>query len=728
MKSRILAKKISKLHIVLAAIVTGGIGSYVIFASHAATACTTTVATTAAISSAANAATPGDVVCVAAGNYTGPTITAKKSGDITIQPAPGAVVTFTSSVSISNGATHIVFQNFNVPHGMSVSALSGSAPSYIKISHNALSNGSNDGYALILDSYDCVIQGCGSGSVPWIDNVIVEGNTFYNVGLNNNHSQDDLQIKHSRHVEVAYNEFKTTIFDPAVPNVHNDNIQALSGALDIDIHHNYFHDNNTQNIFFKDGHADDVTISNNLILRSQCCTSGQQNAVNLYDISNLVFTRNTVWSSGLILQGTSPPATGTISGNVMLNYGASSGWSVTNTNNIVGGTPQFMCAINGAGCNANNFSCSDGQCSNLTLTKDDFRLASNPNNQGIDWKPSDFIYGPATSTANTSSYPDSTNTGVAGCPALSTVNGSIRTTTDGQIIENKIINGDIVVSNNNVTIRCVKINVQPGTIYAINSSDGNGTLMSHVEINGNDVDGPNTMVQGSGYTAEYMDIHSTEDAWHVGWDTTIRDSYCHDMLYTGNQHADCIQATGYGGASYSPPVSNIVISHNTLRPWEGNTGPQHANSAIILKTDFGEISNVQITNNRMDNGTYTIYSRIGNCTGCHAPTSVTVTNNRFGHNYEFGLTSIEGSITWTNNVWDDTGALIDEDGSSTGGGTTPKTGDLNADSQVNIFDLSILLSNYGKTKAQASNPACDLNNDSTINIFDLSILLSNYGK
>jgi hypothetical protein len=56
-----------------------------------------------------------------------------------------------------------------------------------------------------------------------------------------------------------------------------------------------------------------------------------------------------------------------------------------------------------------------------------------------------------------------------------------------------------------------------------------------------------------------------------------------------------------------------------------------------------------------------------------------------------------------------------------------KIGDVNSDGSVNIFDLSILLTNYGKTTAQSSNPACDMNSDGTINIFDLSILLSHYG-
>ena len=51
-----------------------------------------------------------------------------------------------------------------------------------------------------------------------------------------------------------------------------------------------------------------------------------------------------------------------------------------------------------------------------------------------------------------------------------------------------------------------------------------------------------------------------------------------------------------------------------------------------------------------------------------------------------------------------------------------KTGDLNNDGAVNIFDLSILLSNWS-----TSNATADLNHDGVVNIFDLSILLSHWG-
>ncbi len=55
--------------------------------------------------------------------------------------------------------------------------------------------------------------------------------------------------------------------------------------------------------------------------------------------------------------------------------------------------------------------------------------------------------------------------------------------------------------------------------------------------------------------------------------------------------------------------------------------------------------------------------------------------------------------------------------------TGTKVGDINADGNVNVFDLSVLLTNWSKTTAN-----CDLNKDGTVNVFDLSILLSKWGS
>lgn len=53
---------------------------------------------------------------------------------------------------------------------------------------------------------------------------------------------------------------------------------------------------------------------------------------------------------------------------------------------------------------------------------------------------------------------------------------------------------------------------------------------------------------------------------------------------------------------------------------------------------------------------------------------------------------------------------------------TGTPGDINGDGVVNVFDLSILISDYS-----TSNAAADLNHDGIVNALDMSILLSNYG-
>jgi chitodextrinase len=52
-----------------------------------------------------------------------------------------------------------------------------------------------------------------------------------------------------------------------------------------------------------------------------------------------------------------------------------------------------------------------------------------------------------------------------------------------------------------------------------------------------------------------------------------------------------------------------------------------------------------------------------------------------------------------------------------------KVGDINFDNAVDVFDLSILLTDWN-----TGGPTADLNHDATVNIYDLSILISNWGK
>jgi hypothetical protein len=63
---------------------------------------------------------------------------------------------------------------------------------------------------------------------------------------------------------------------------------------------------------------------------------------------------------------------------------------------------------------------------------------------------------------------------------------------------------------------------------------------------------------------------------------------------------------------------------------------------------------------------------------------------------------------------------------SAGSPPSAKPGDVNGDSQVDVFDLSILLSHFGQTGQSRSTG--DLNGDGSVSVIDLSVLLSNFGK
>lgn len=55
-------------------------------------------------------------------------------------------------------------------------------------------------------------------------------------------------------------------------------------------------------------------------------------------------------------------------------------------------------------------------------------------------------------------------------------------------------------------------------------------------------------------------------------------------------------------------------------------------------------------------------------------------------------------------------------------------GDFNHNGSINVYDLGLLLDDYGKDVKDALNTACDINENGSINVYDLSIFLDNYGK
>jgi hypothetical protein len=144
-------------------------------------------------------------------------------------------------------------------------------------------------------------------------------------------------------------------------------------------------------------------------------------------------------------------------------------------------------------------------------------------------------------------------------------------------------------------------------------------------------------------TLERVNIHTCENGIRAR-DALIRDCYIHDVQWTPDAHHDCIEV--YGGG-------NVIIDHCNLQLPNSETG------CVNIATDFGDISDVTVTNCLLNGGTYTIYARIQGSGS--SLTDVTVANNVFGSDYIYGILSADITVQGGCNVWEDTGLPVDGD-------------------------------------------------------------------
>jgi hypothetical protein len=233
--------------------------------------------------------------------------------------------------------------------------------------------------------------------------------------------------------------------------------------------------------------------------------------------------------------------------------------------------------------------------------------------------------------------PGSGNTGPTNASILKS-SGSITIKTPGAVLENLNITGSITIAADSVVIR--NFRVRATGPFCINVLDGNGGVI----IEDGDLDGAGTtsaLIAGGGFTARRLNLHgSAADGVNPKGDVTLDRCWIHQIGLNPASHADGVQITSGAHFSFTGNFFDLPVD-------QAGTS---SNSAVFLKEDSGTISDVTIDRNWLNGGNYTIYSiQIGSCR---------VTNNLFGRDYRFGLLSADGSVTWTNNRWIDTGATI----------------------------------------------------------------------
>ncbi len=246
-----------------------------------------------------------------------------------------------------------------------------------------------------------------------------------------------------------------------------------------------------------------------------------------------------------------------------------------------------------------------------------------------------------------SGLPTADTTGVPAGTTLRTYNGTLMVTTDNAVIEGMLINGNVVVEADNVTLRNVKI-VSGTPWHAIYIPDG----YSGFTLVDSEIDGRGGTINGVLGTGTFLrnDIYGVENGINT-WGTAtvptlIQDNYIHDLKGNSQAHYDGIEING---------GSNIRIIHNTI------INDYDQTSAVMLNNEFGGLSNITIDGNLLYGGGYTVYLDGRKGGGAVDDASIRITNNQIVKGYW-------GPFAFYDDHPVQTGNVINGEG---GTGTTP---------------------------------------------------------
>jgi hypothetical protein len=227
----------------------------------------------------------------------------------------------------------------------------------------------------------------------------------------------------------------------------------------------------------------------------------------------------------------------------------------------------------------------------------------------------------------------------AGVPAgtsLAAYTGPTTITKDGTVIDAKQITQSLEIAAKNVVITRSLLSGK-GDDEAIHVS---GSLT----ISDSTISGGANGIGGDNYTATGVEVTQlTDDGFKLGNNVHVDRSWCHDLSPSTEAHADCGQMQA--------GVTNMSVTNSWF------VGGR--NSALFLAPDLGPNADgpVTIDNNVLDGGNYTLYCVDGN-NGEYIVKNISITNNRFMRDYQYGPATVNVPITSSGNVWYDSGKPV----------------------------------------------------------------------
>lgn len=229
---------------------------------------------------------------------------------------------------------------------------------------------------------------------------------------------------------------------------------------------------------------------------------------------------------------------------------------------------------------------------------------------------------PSTGFCNTyptlpSSKPETSNTGVPVGTNLTAYTGPTTISTAGTVIDGKIINSDIRVTADNVTIKNSRIT--GGGYYVVNSTASSGVRLIHNEISSSTGGYKYIGVLGKYELICGNYIHGFENPISMYQGGATIQANVIDRLDSpdGGAHYDGIEV--YGGGNYRIWGNNISMT-DVSGAWRTETG------AINISDDSSVIDNVEVNGNWLGGGSFTIYV---DDKFAYSISNVKITNNTF---------------------------------------------------------------------------------------------------
>jgi len=215
----------------------------------------------------------------------------------------------------------------------------------------------------------------------------ITGNRIHGFGQAG--TEDAIHLNNWHHVTVTGND----LYDLEEHGNHTDALQSVWGGSDLRFERNYEHDNQSQGFFIKDGDAAEVTVADNLFLRNNNL-GGEENNIQVFDTADFTMKNNTVWDGQgdlLRAEAAAEPLSATVERNMeevfnVFHEGAGPAYALSEDYDIFREEPwTFTLGAHTTVVNAPSFA---------DPAADDYRLSPNPNHIGVDWAPSEYVYGP----------------------------------------------------------------------------------------------------------------------------------------------------------------------------------------------------------------------------------------------------------------------------------------------------------------------------------------------